>query len=458
MESAMPRVSPAPIVIKDIHDAKNPLRSVRVPSDLVPYRRRADVYFTGSAHAVSGPVESTGVRFGVATSERVLFDKVLLVRKKGGVSRVSLVWEHAVGGPGHPENPLGEEEGSDDLCIFDRAQPSRPAGFGPLGPAMPARARVLGPLPLPALGATPVSIPDDFDFDFFQAAPPDQQIGFLRGDEWILLERLHPQHPTLRMCLPGARAQARIHGLADHGIPEGRPLAMSADVLHVDGDEERCTVAWRGTFAIGSEAALPHVRLAAGVETPGEPIAWPDAAELARAIAEQAAAARPALEISAIHTMALDDTERTLPVSSTAFKGPRAALPFRALSLGERAAAQAPARTAALPRAHRGAGETLPIASDAAPPMGTLPFDRPHAARASEPAPAPDPEPPAPKAAVLEQTLDSIAPAPPAPKVVLTREPDPPAAPPPAPRPAPEKRMPPKVDVANKLYRNRKKT
>ena len=75
--------------------------------------------------------------------------------------------------------------------------------------------------------------------------------------------------------LPGARGIARIHGLAAFGVTEGQPLALHADTLRIDTDEELCTITFRGTFPVTDEDALGDVTIAVGVETPGRPIAWP---------------------------------------------------------------------------------------------------------------------------------------------------------------------------------------
>ncbi|MFT3768007.1 MAG: DUF2169 domain-containing protein [Minicystis sp.] len=471
-DGPMPRVAPQPIVEDEVHHARNPMRSISLAGDLAPYRKRADAIFTGSAYAPGGgPAESATARFGVASGERVVLDKKLAIQKRGGFKRIPLLYEHAVGGPVHAENPYGEEEGSEDRNVFDPADPARVAGFGPLARSMPARKRLLGGFAIPKLGPSPVEIPDTFDFDFFQAAPPDQQIGFLRGDEWILLENMHPAHASLRMHLPGARALARIHGLSVLGIPEGKPLAVSADALHVRGDEEICTVTWRGTFAVASEAALGSIRIVMGVELPGEPIVWPEVVE---AVPSQGgvevAAAGPdsvnqTLPISEQDiivvsspdvTLALDSAagsaDMTLPVASSVTKSPLAALPFRAPVAGAAAVIAASLERKPVTPSRGSAGETLPIPSEVAkaPRVDPLPFAT---TKSEAPSPAEEAAPAA--------TLPSIAEASPKPIEASEEKPESPwAPPPPAPPKAPEppkKKLPPRVDIGNKLYGTKKK-
>lgn len=482
-DAVMPRVDPQPIFPGDVHHAQNRLRSVLYPSDLVPYRKRADVIFTGYAYAPDPGATSMNVRLGVASGDRVILDKAIHVRKKAGVSRIAMLYEHALGGPAAPENPYGEEDDSDDLHLFDPKAPGRVAGFGPLSRVMGARSKLLGPVPLPPLGLAPVQIPDTFDFDFFQTAPADQQIAFLRGDEWVLIEGLHATAPRMCTCLPGARALARIHGLSEHGLPEGQSLALSADGLHVSGEDERCTVTWRGTFAVPNAAALASVRIVAGVETPGEPVAWPDAESIARAepIAPGPISAPPS---SAEATLALSESEiiiisssspsgpdATLPVASSVTRSALPPLPFRASAPG---AVSAIAKGSSAPRSRGDAGSTLPIDSRTAPRVAPLPFriagqpatPAPVAEKPLPPPekPAPPPEKPSPASSTLPEAKP--APLPPAPEPPAKEPPAkkagsvwadaPEAAKPPPPPPQPKK-LPPKVNIGNKLYGTRKK-
>lgn len=463
-DTGMPRIQAQPIFPGEIHHAGNPLRSIVAAGDRVPFRKRADVYFTGHACAAGGSAESVAVRLGVAAGGQVLLDRRLVARKKGGVSRIPILWERTILGP---DNPQGEDEGADALNLFDPSDPKKPAGLGPLSRNTPSRKRRLGGLPLPDLGLAPFQIPDTFDFDYFQVAPADQQIPYLRGDEWILLEGLHPQHSVLRMHLPGARAQARIYGLAEHGIPDGRPLAMIADGLHASGDDERCTVVWRGSFPVASEEALSAVRVVAGVELPGAPLAWPDPAEVARAAPplEDAGPAPAAAPVD--QTLALGDddilvdsisplpfskdVEQTLPISAEPVAP--ASLPFRPTSMSAAAVIAAAGENNVAPLAGS-SGDTLPaVSSGAADPFPFAAFmaikpalSEPAKSEPAKSEPVPQDEP-----VRRVQTRDDIA-------AALFAAPAPAPREEPAPPPPPKKKLPPKVDVGNKLYGTRKKS
>lgn len=424
------RAEPQPIASNDVHHGRNPTRSVRLPSDLAPYLRRADVVFTGSSYAPER-MESWRVRFGISDGAKALFDKTLLIRKKGGATRVPVDYEHAFGGFGYDPNPYGEgfeDEESDDLNVLDPADPRRTAGFAPLSSSMAARKNLLGPLPLPAFGREVVSLPDGFDFTYFQAAPPDQRVDFLRGDEWILLGGLHPSHASLHMRLPGARGLARIYGLSGAGIADGKPLSMHADALAVLGDEERVTLSFRGSFSIADERALPSLLLAAGVETPGASIVWPSAEELAQAAHAAKAPSIQARDAGGSQaTMAISDSdilEEEAPADATiALEALLSAKPAPAAAVGAKGAlpfkpglahidVRAASPQASAPKAQSGA--TLDAGDAGAPRAGSaLPFEvQKLLQQATKPAPkAPSAQPASPKPLAPKDATLGVLPA-----------------------------------------------
>ncbi|XXX76491.1 DUF2169 domain-containing protein [Sorangium sp. So ce134] len=281
-DAEMPRVEPQKILHGEVHHGNNPGRSVKLTSDLAPRLDQADVLFTGHAHAPppGAPVHSLPVRLTISDEDGVLLDKELLVQDTAGFQRMPIVYERALRGESDQENFLGVQATGDpsspEANIIDPLHPARAAGFGPIARAWPARKRLLGATPRKALDAPIAEIPDAFTWTYFQAAPPDQRMRHLRGGEWIELQGLHPTLPRLRTRLPEARGRARIHGLSAFGVSEGQPLDLSADTLRIDGDEQRCTVVFRGSFAVPDEAALAAAAIVAGVELAGEPLEWPE--------------------------------------------------------------------------------------------------------------------------------------------------------------------------------------
>ncbi|WP_438043862.1 DUF2169 family type VI secretion system accessory protein [Sorangium sp. So ce128] len=277
IDAVMWRTDPQEILGAEVHHGKNPARSIRWSGDLAPYLGRADVVFTGDAHAPRGTeVQSLPVRLAIYSAGGWVLDKRLLVRDKGPFRQIPLVYERAVGGANGWENPFDGEPMDGPANILDPQDPARLAGFAPLARAAPVRRRLLGSTPRKALEGPNADIPAGFDWSYFQAAPADQRIAFLQGDEWIVLEHVNPAAPRLQMRLPGARGVARIRGLAASAAADGELLELNADTLRIDGVEQRCTVVWRRVFPVSGEDALAAVRIVAGVEIEGEEIAWPD--------------------------------------------------------------------------------------------------------------------------------------------------------------------------------------
>ncbi|WP_437279953.1 DUF2169 domain-containing protein [Sorangium sp. So ce375] len=426
-------VEPQGIVDADIHHHNNPGRSVRLTSDLAPYLARIDVLFTGHAHAPPGPPAAPfSVRLALFAGERPILDKALSIEPAGAEKAIPLVYERAFGGIGVADNPFGTGRPS----VLDPARRDRAASFAPIGSVWPARSRLLGRTARKALEGPILEIPDDFDWSYFQAAPPDQRVEALVGDEWLVLAGLHPTLAVLRTRLPGARALARVHGLSALGVREGQPLDLVLDTLHIDGDRQSCSLVWRRSFPLAGEAALAAVRVVVGVEVPGAPHAWLAPAEIAMAAPH--AVATPDLtgvthELTGKAVEAHDRRgadrrlDATVAQTERAPVGSAAPLPFRP------GAAPAPGPQAPRPPKRSSVAETLdvsPAAQDHTIEQALLPFRRAglsHAPPAAAPAPS----------AVAATPSPAAAPAPPP-----AAAPAPPAAAPAPPAVAPAPRAP----------------
>jgi uncharacterized protein YjbI with pentapeptide repeats len=273
-------VEPEAILRRDFHHGGNPFRGVRATSDLVPFLPLADVVLTGHAQPVGGrPVAQMRVALRVrdGRSDAPLIDKELTVRGEPGeeelepFTRVPIVYERAYGGPGVLGNPFGVGASEGSPQILDPDEPRRPAGFNPLARAAPIRKALLRDEVYRNLRATPPRIPDDIDWGYFQSAPPDQRMRYLDGSEMIILEGLHASAARIARRLPALRAVAHVWSPTE-GAP--RPLPLVADTLRIDADALRCTVVFRGSFPLLSEAHT--VQIATALEGPGHAPRWPD--------------------------------------------------------------------------------------------------------------------------------------------------------------------------------------
>lgn len=278
-------VDPDPIVRADEHRDAGPTSALVAASDLVPYRPRADVLLHGHARAPQGrPTPAMALRLMVSRDQAVPIDKRLVARgtpdpsgKPGEPTPFSimpLVYEVAVGGPRAPANPAGIAEGGGRWAnLVDPRKPTRPAGFGPISPRWPARRGLLS-VDAAILDAPIPDLPAHFVWAYFNAAPEDQRIDFLRGDEWIGFEGMNSQLPRVQSCLPGVRGKAQVYGLSA-GAPAGQPVVLEADTLTIDTDKLRCSVVWRGSFPVSSLAELGALHVFAGVESPEHPLSFP---------------------------------------------------------------------------------------------------------------------------------------------------------------------------------------
>jgi hypothetical protein len=248
-----------------------------------PHVPGAGVVLSGRACAPAGKlVPSMSVRLGISR-DRPLIDKTLHVfgaRSAASPSAVTpfqkipLVYERAFGGPGVSENPVGTgAPGSPWLPnLLDPRAPRRPAGFGPLAGSWTPRRAFLGGADPGLLEQPVLEVPPGFDWRCFQPAPADQQLDALQGDEWIVLDGMHPAMPRLQTRLPRPKAHARRVPV---GGGEVQPITLRADMLVIDADRGVASLVWRGRFVAPPVDALPSIVVQACLELPGRSPEWP---------------------------------------------------------------------------------------------------------------------------------------------------------------------------------------
>jgi hypothetical protein len=286
-----------PPLEEDNHWNDDPSRSLYAPSDLVPFKPRADVLLVGNAFAPRRePVASLTVRLLVGDVDKSIevfgersFSQEGQLREGARFAKMPLRWERAAGGP-ETSNPVGMRLDARDglgstpipslqppgLHLTRRGEHVPPIGFGPIAPSWPERQEKLGisagAWPPPGWSWEEQPLPEGIEPGFFNAAPRDQQVDELRDNERLILENLHPDHPRLITSLPGVRPRVMVERM--RGI---EPLAMRADTLWIDTDRGLCTVTWRGQLSLESawEPGRVVVTLERGgrslADAPGEP-------------------------------------------------------------------------------------------------------------------------------------------------------------------------------------------
>lgn len=271
-EAAMHRVEAAPVLERELVQVG---RATLLQADeIAPRKPSTDVTLVGHAHVPAGV--ASPVRLAVYNDSGPLLDKTLEVLREANEATLPLIYEHAYGGPAHPDNPVGVGAADDkEPRIRYRGMATHTAGFAPVSASWVGRAKRLGALSAKALSAAIPTFPAGFDWSYFQAAPYDQQIPFLKGDEWIIVLGAHPEHQPLRTRLPSATAEARV---SNAGALSTKPFSLTLDGLHIDMEAMRCHVTWRGDVTVASEAALAEARVEAALGLPDAPITWSDAA------------------------------------------------------------------------------------------------------------------------------------------------------------------------------------
>ena len=407
-DRAMVPVDPDPIAVTDRHLEQDPARSLIVAGDLAPYRPAADVTLHGHAVAFQGrPTRSFHVRMMIAREGRTILEKLLLVRGSRDRSspspepvpfvKMPLLYELAARGIDPGDNPCGIPERPGAAAnIVDPRRPGLPAGFGPMPEHWTARRATLGTIVDPRILRTSLpSFPEGFPWAFFHAAPDDQRIPFLHGDEWIALEGMHADTTRVTSALPGARALARVYGHQDDPAG-GRPVQLVADTLVIDADRERCSVVWRGSFPIAGASDLGRLRVLAALEIGGRAPAFPAAlgtrsaapampATPARPVASAmpfvAPAAAPATPLAAPKPRPrhVDSGTRAIPAFTEEQARVAPTLPFApiAVDAGTAAASPSPVARPVTPfeDARRSIALDQTITPDAAAPRMS-PFDR----------------------------------------------------------------------------------
>lgn len=293
------RIAPAQDPLsEERHLEDNALASLYWPGDFAPVKRKVDVALVGHAYAPGGrPVEALTARLTVGDLRKavhVVGDR-RWTRPAGGepaptapatFTRLPVRYERA---PLSLDNPVGLDAGpsgaltSSSLPNLERADGTGTPCFGPISPQWRSRRRLLddaamfwayGVARAPRESAPPIGpAPPRFDFAFFNAAPPDQQIDLLRAGAPLILDNLHPEHARLEARVPAIRPQVFRVPPPEQVKARVEEIILRADTLWIDTDRSVVVITWRG-LADAGEGKAQVGTLVIDADPEGKKLRW----------------------------------------------------------------------------------------------------------------------------------------------------------------------------------------
>ncbi len=189
---------------------------------------------------------------------------------------------HAFGGKGFKSNPYGKGkdvtesdhgnvhylpniESLNDR-ITRRNQKIQPVGFGPVPRNWGERSQLVGTYHKSWIKERWPAPFADFNYQFYNCAPEDMQVkGYLRGDELLQFNHMHPEYQQLKTVLPGLRVRCFIlqkdvsdveleHSLSVENDLEFGEITMNLDTLYADVTKEKLYLTWRGVLIMPDES------------------------------------------------------------------------------------------------------------------------------------------------------------------------------------------------------------
>lgn len=272
-----------PLVMSDVFHGEPGLSAPKYEIDFAPRKQRCDVLLNGTAYAPEGRSIArleVGLRVGSwSKSFSVVGDRFWYF--SGGAQATApvpfavmpLTYDRAFGGTdlrhndpaehaAYVANPVGrgfhkhlvEEwlEGSplpnteeSDSAVTRPDGDYRPMAFGAIGRHWDPRYRYGGTYDQNWIDNIFPFLPPDFDDQYYQAAPLDQQLPIPTADQRVCLYNLTPDGYR-EFTLP--HFEAPVHVFPRRGDREN--LLARADTIVIEPDLQRVTITWRATRAI----------------------------------------------------------------------------------------------------------------------------------------------------------------------------------------------------------------
>ena len=273
-----------PLIEADVFTGDPGFSAPLYESDYPLLKPRCDVLLNGSAYAPRGkPVTKVPVSLKVGPISKSLHVVGSRFWKKGFVSIsasrpkpftvMPISYDKAFGGVDNTHknpsrhkaylmNPIGVgfHDNLKTEFIEDKPLPNteelnkrvtkpngnyKPMSFGPVGRGWASRYKLAGTYDQDWLDNIFPFLPADFNDSYYQSAPIDQQIDYLRGGEDVVLSNLTPQGHT-RFQIPQVITQVafflkkgKTH--KTHGV---------ADTLVLEPDIGRFTITWRASMPL----------------------------------------------------------------------------------------------------------------------------------------------------------------------------------------------------------------
>jgi hypothetical protein len=268
-----------PLVMSDVFFGEPGLSAPRYEVDFAPRKQRCDVLLNATAYVPDGRPATrvtVGARIGSwSKSFEVVGDRVWEAGLSGiGASvatpfvQMPITYDRAFGGTDHRAedpaehaaymlNPVGRGfhkqlksewiDGSPLPNTQQSGQPVswvdgnyRPMSFGVIGRHWEPRYKYAGTYDQRWLDRVFPFLPDDFDEQYYQAAPLDQQLPTPLGEQQVALLNLTPAGRH-EFVLP--HFEAPIHVFPRKG--EREDMTARVDTVAIEPDLERVTMTWR---------------------------------------------------------------------------------------------------------------------------------------------------------------------------------------------------------------------
>lgn len=269
-----------PIIEADISTGEPGFSAALYESDYASFKPCCDVLVNGFAYApFAKPTKEVPVQLKLVDQGKELLNKQFIVKgnRYWELSVISftpsapepflkmpVTYDNAFGGmdatnPEHlrfyPDNPVGKgyshhknnlvghllantEEIGKPIQSPDGHY--RPMAFGPIARSWPLRARYAGTYDDNWMQNTMPFWPDDFDYRFFQSAPPDQQVPYLKGGEEVTLLNFS-HYPIIHFKVPEQRIPVLFIPYKGHD----QQLQSVVDTLIIEPEQKRITMTSR---------------------------------------------------------------------------------------------------------------------------------------------------------------------------------------------------------------------